>query len=238
MNLEILDQAFEALKTYDWGADRSALNPLDEAVVATRENAEARQALETRLADALKTDMSRDAKDVVCRLLMVVGTAASVPTLAAMLADEQLAHMARYALERIPAPEAAQALRDALGQLSGALRVGVIGSLGARRDAESVPALAALLGDGDPAVVCAALYALGDIRTPEAAEALAKCDAPSAETQRAATDASFACAEKLLVDGKQAEALAVYKRFANDDQPKHVKLAATRGILACAGQSQ
>ena len=24
-----LDKAFEALKTYDWGADRSALNPID-----------------------------------------------------------------------------------------------------------------------------------------------------------------------------------------------------------------
>ncbi len=60
--------------------------------------------------------------------------------------------MARYALERIPAPEAAQAMRDALPQLSGKLKVGVIGSLGVRQDAASVPALAALLGDADPAV--------------------------------------------------------------------------------------
>ena len=26
-----LDGAFEALKTYDWGADRNTLNPIDEA---------------------------------------------------------------------------------------------------------------------------------------------------------------------------------------------------------------
>jgi hypothetical protein len=238
MNLDTLDQAFEALKTYDWGADRNALSPLDEAVLATREDAIARHALEARLAAVLATNVSRDAKDVVCRLLMIVGTAASVPALAALLADEQLAHMARYALERIPVPEAAHAMREATARLSGKLRVGVIGSLGVRRDAESVPALAALLGDGDPAVACAAAYALGDVRTPEAAEALAKSNAASAEAKRATTDASFACAEKLLADGKRAEALAVYKRFANDDQPKHVKLAATRGILACAGQSQ
>jgi HEAT repeat protein len=238
MNPETLAQAFEALKTYDWGAERSALNPLDEAVVATRDNGEARQALETRLAAMLATNVSRDAKDVICRWLMIIGTGASVGTLAAMLADEQLAHMARYALERIPAPEAAQALRDAMAKLTGKLRVGVIGSLGVRRDADSVPALAGLLGDADLAVACAAAYALGDIRTPEASEALAKSAAASAEAKRAATDASFACAEKMLADGKRAEALAVYKRFANDDQPKHVKLAATRGILACAGQSQ
>ncbi len=48
----------------------------------------------------------------------------------------------------------------------------MIGSLGVRRDAASVPALAALLGDADKAVACAAACALGDIGTPEAAKAL------------------------------------------------------------------
>ena len=47
--------------------------------------------------------------------------------------------MARYALERIPAAAAAAALRDALPKLTGTLKVGVIGSLGVRRDAASVP---------------------------------------------------------------------------------------------------
>ena len=50
---------------------------------------------------------------------------------------------------------------------------------------------------------------------------------------RPLTDASLACAEALLADGKKAEALAIYKGFASDDQPKHVRLAATRGMLAC-----
>ncbi len=35
---------------------------------------------------------------------MVIGTAESVPALAALLPDKDLSHMARYALERIPAP--------------------------------------------------------------------------------------------------------------------------------------
>ena len=30
----MLDQAFEALKTYDWGTDPNALKPIDEAVIA------------------------------------------------------------------------------------------------------------------------------------------------------------------------------------------------------------
>ncbi|MHB0959119.1 MAG: HEAT repeat domain-containing protein [Pirellulaceae bacterium] len=238
MDPALLDEAFEALKTYDWGADRKALNPLDEAVHATHDDPEARKHLEARLAAVLQTDVSRDAKDVVCRLLMSVGTAASVPTLAALLASEELSHMARYALERIPAPEAAEAMRTALSELSGKLKVGVIGSLGVRRDADSVPLLAKLLSDADPLVACAAACALGTIRTSDAAQVLAKTNTPDAEARRAVIDASLACADEFLANGKRAEALAVYKRFVSDDQPKHVRLAATRGMLACAGTSK
>ena len=166
---------------------------------------------------------------------MVVGTAASVPTLAELLLEKELSHMARYALERIPAPEAAQAMRDALPKLNGELKVGVIGSLGVRQDAASVPALAAQLGDADAAVARSAALALGAMRDPAAAKALQRAKVQSAEVQCAVTDASLACAEGLLAAGKKAEALAVYKGFVGDDQPKHVRLAATRGMLACAG---
>lgn len=233
----MLDKAFDALQDYDWGADRSVLNPIDEAVVATHGDAAAREQLESRLAAVLKTDVSRDAKDFVCRKLMVIGTAASVPALAELLPEQDHSHMARYALERIPAPEAAQAMRDALPKLSSALKVGVIGSLGVRQDAASVPALAGLLGNADVAVAKAAAFALGAIRTAEAAQALADAEPADAEAQFAATDASLACAEALLSDGKKVAALAIYKGLAGEDQPKHVRLAATRGMLACAGKS-
>ena len=70
----------------------------------------------------LPTGHSRAAKDFVCRKLAIIGTAESVPALAALLPDKDLSHMARYALERIPAPEAAKALREALAKTSGARR--------------------------------------------------------------------------------------------------------------------
>ena len=87
---------------------------------------------------------------------MVVGTAEAVPALAALLANEELSHMARYALERIPDPAAAQALREAIPQLAGKLKAGVIGSLGVRKDADSVAALSPLLSDADAVVARAA----------------------------------------------------------------------------------
>jgi len=230
----MLDQAFDALKTYDWGKDPAVLSPIQEAIVATHGNEAGRKELEGRLAEVLKSNVSRDTKDFVCRKLMIIGTAASVPTLAALLGDKDLSHMARYALERIPAPQAAQALRESLSKLGGALQVGVISSLGVRRDAESVPALAALLRDSDATVARAAALALGDIRSGEAAKTLT--DAKGQGGGAAATDATLACAEALLRDGKKAEALAIYKSLSGPQQPKHVRLAATRGMLATAGK--
>jgi len=237
MEPDELNKAFEALKTYDWGMDRNLLKPIDEATIAVRGNAAASKELETRLAAVLKTEATRDAKDFVCRKLMVLGTAESVPALAGLLPEKDYSHMARYALERIPAPEAAQAMRDALPTVNGALKVGAIGSLGVRRDAASVPALTALLGDADTAVACAAACALGDIGNAEAAKALGDSATKAPEgVKPAVADACLACAEQLLADGKKADALAIYKSLSGEDQPKHVRLAATRGMLTAAGK--
>jgi hypothetical protein len=235
----MLDQAFDALKTYDWGADPKALAPIDAAALASLSDESARAELEKRLAAVLSTGVSRDAKDFACRKLMLIGTAASVPALAALLAEKDHSHMARYALERIPATEAGQALRDALPKVSGPLKVGVIASLGVRRDSAScAQELATLLGDSDEAVACAAACALGDLRTAEAAKALAHAKPTSEPMKRAVIDASLACAEGLLSGGKKTEALAIYKSLTGDSQPKHVRLAATRGMLTSAGKKE
>lgn len=233
----MLDKALEALQTYDWGPDAKVLRPIEEQINATHGDAAARSELEGQLTAVLKTDAPYDAKQMVCRYLRTIGTKASVPILAELLPDEKLSHMSRYALERIDAPEAAAALRDALPKLDGELKIGVISSLGVRGDEASIPALAELIGSDDTATARAAAHALGAMRTPAAAKALAKAE-PSAEIASATTDASFACAEALLTDGKNTEALAIYKGFAGEGQPKHVKLAATRGMLACAGKKQ
>jgi HEAT repeat protein len=234
-----LDKAFEALKTFDWGTDRKVLGPIDDAVPAAHGDAAACKALETRLTAALATGISRSAKDVVLRTLTVVGTAASVPALAALLPDKDYSHMARYALERMPAPEAAQAMRDALPKLDGKLKIGAIGSLGVRRDEASVPALCALVGNSDAAIATAAAVALGDIGTPTAAKALADSAGAAAECVKpAVADARLAAAERLLADGKKDEAAAVYKALLAGSPSKLVKIAATRGLLTVAGKKE
>jgi hypothetical protein len=74
------------------------------------------------------------------------------------------------------------------------------------------------------------------MRTAEAAEALAGAKGNEPAVRQATTDARLTCAEGLLAAGKKSEALAVYKSYAGSDQPKHIRLAATRGMLACAGK--
>lgn len=230
--------ALEALKTFDWGSENKALSGIEKAIPATHGNAEARKDLETRLAAVLGTGASRAAKDYVCRKLTIVGTAASVPALAALLTDKELSHTARLALERIPGPEAGKALRDALGTTSGAQKAGVIGSLGARRDTESIAALAALVADSDSAIASAAATALGDMGTPESAQALAAAKPASDAVKATVNDGRLICAERLLAAGQKAEAKAVYTSLLSGNPSKNVRLAATRGLLLASGKKE
>ncbi len=232
----MLDEAFAALKQYDWGSDMAPLAPIEDAVVASHEKADVGRDLEARLIAALQSDASRDAKDYVCRKLAIVGTVTAVPPLASLLGEKDYSHMARFALERIPAPEAGQALRDAAGKVNNELKVGVIASLGSRRDAAAIPALKGLLLDSDPAVARAAALALGSIGNADAAAVLKEAALSEAGNKQAVMDALLSCAEALLASQKPADALAIYTSLASDNHTRLVRLAATRGILACTSK--
>jgi len=233
---EALDNAFTALKTYEWGQDRALLKAIDDAVVAGHADAAARKDLETKLAGAL-TDAPHAGKDYICRKLSLIGSAASVPTVAALLTDEKLSHMARYALERMPCDEALAAIRDAVGKTKGLQKVGVINSLGVRRDAKSLSTLVGLLKDSDQEIASSAAAALGNIGNADAAKALADFQtAAPKQLKLAAADAYLTCAEHLLDAGKKIDAMMIYKALAKPDQPKHVRVAAMRGLLAATGK--
>ncbi|HOT50268.1 MAG TPA: HEAT repeat domain-containing protein, partial [Candidatus Hydrogenedentes bacterium] len=163
----------------------------------------------------LKSDASLEQKAEACRVLSYKGGPDCVPILAPMLTDEKLSHIARYALEGMPFPEAGAALRDALGKTAGKLRVGVISSLGIRKDEQAVPALIALLADTDASVAQAAAGSLAAIATPEAVkgieEAVAQAGLPP-NNLLPFCDALCGCAEKLAAKGDRDRAAALYER--------------------------
>lgn len=232
-----LDAPFAALAAFDWGGDVGPLAAIDAAVIAAHADAGLRANVEKRLAEVLGGKSSLAARQYACRKLSLIGGAAAVPALAALLADKEISHMARFALERIAAPEAAAALRKALGEVQGDLRIGMISSLAARRDAESVPPLAALV-TGDSPVAAAAAEALGTIATPEASAALATAKAGGAAAE-AVVDARLACAEALVKAGRKADARAIYEALSKavGDAPtthrgRAVRMACQRGMFA------
>jgi hypothetical protein len=232
----MLDQAFEALKTYDWGVDPKVLRPIDEAIVSTHGDAGARKQLEARLVAVLGTDVPQAAKDSVCRALRTIGTAASVPALAGLLNDDKLSHMARYALQVNSAPEASTALLAALPKASAKLKIGIVSSLAARVRAGSkdVPAtaLATLLRDKDPAVVRSGALALGVIGSPGAAKSLSSATGSDSASRAAIADSLFECAENLLVTGEKAYAKSIYEKILTGKPSEAVKAAATKGVAA------
>ncbi|MHB8969921.1 MAG: HEAT repeat domain-containing protein [Pirellulaceae bacterium] len=195
-------------------------------------------AQEAELIAVLRSDAAVQEKSAACRQLARIATKEAVPALAALLGDEKLSHMARYALETISDPSVDEALRDALGKVQGSPRLGVIGSLGVRRDVQAVDALAGLLQGTDADAAQAAARALGRIGAPAAVQALENA-LPEAKgrNQLAVCEGLLRCAEALTREGQGASAQAVYDRLRSlADAPPQVRVAALRGAILIRGK--
>ena len=144
-----MEELMAALATYDWGGDRGALMPIDARAAEATVDKEKREALEQALLGVLQSDAPLPAKEHVCRQLALIGTSKSVPVLAAMLADAELSDRARFALEAVPDASADDALRAALDSSDGIIRVGIVNTLGERRDKKAVPAIEKMRDSGD-----------------------------------------------------------------------------------------
>ena len=171
-------------------------------------------------------------KAKACQRVGELGAKEAVPVLATLLADEHLSVYARYGLEPIADPSADEALRAALSKLKGKQLIGVINSIGKRRDAKAGPSLAGMIYSADADVANAAAAALGSLGGPSSARELQSALAKTkGMTRMAVADASLVCAERLLGEGKRDEALALYTSLSAPDVPKAARLAAMQGII-------
>jgi HEAT repeat protein len=189
-------------------------------------------AQEDRLLAILKSDAPLSQKSDACQELAHIGTRQAVPVLAPLLADEQLSHMARFALEPITDPAVDAALRDALGKVHGPSLVGVISSLGVRKDPAAIEPLARLLNDPDPAVAQAAARALGCIGGAAVPALEGVLTTTSGPTQLAVGDGLLRCAEAT----PGAAALAIYDHLRTlPHLPLQLRVAALRGSTLSRG---
>ena len=177
-------------------------------------------------------------KMLACKRLAVIGTPQAVPALEAMLPNEKLNHAARYALEEMPCPEAAQALLRGVKNLDGKACVGCIQSVGFVKPAEAVAVLKEkYAGCKCPKIRKAIYAAMGMIASDESIafllDRMAKPAEEDVHVQMGLGDAILDAAENLEKAGDYAKAVEIYDACVNPSFPVFLQKAASyHAILA------
>ena len=227
-----LDQAFQVLVKLELGQDLGIFHPIRQAVVASRTDEKVRADLESRLVAVLEGDATDLAKDYACRQLVIVGSDASLPALAALLPNPRMSYMARYALEGIGSLAAKKTLREMLAKTKDQQKTGVIISLGRLADPEAVPPIAAQLKEENETLCEVCLIALGRIGNVPAADALQAFAGKVPESLREViVDAQLDAVESLCQQGEHEKAAEICESLAGSDSER-VRAAAFRGLLA------
>ncbi len=230
-----VDQAMKDLPKYEFGQSRAHLTAIHHAL---RDADQARRAtMCEQLAQMLDSGATEAAKRWILRQISIFGTKEQVPEVAALLLDEKLSDMARYALQRLENPSALEAMRSALPKANAGQKIGLINSLGERGDEKAVDAIIKALNSGDEPVAIAAARALAKIGTPKAVDALGKARAEAdGRLLEVVRDAWLRGADHLLAAGKKDQAAEIYQEMYKPNMPQHVRLAALRGIIAAGGE--
>src|SRR5262245_34184273 len=211
---------------------------------AARPGAEAERAQAARLLALAYSQTDRvEARSVIAEVLSLVGGKESVPVLEKALREPGSREMARFALVRIPLPEALRALRAALeAEKDPEFRVALINALGARRDGEAVRLLASCARRGEPEEVrLTAIEALA--RIPAAAgeaaamfEALPEAgDASRARERVRVFDSLAVLGRSLATAGKSEEAERIFRRLLSSASRSEEKCAAIAGLGKAGG---
>ena len=228
-----VDAAFAQLKDYDYGREAKPLRALERIVGKATNDPQEKAKIAGRLAGLLAdAHTSEGAKLFCCQQLQLVGSDAQVPLLAKMLDDPKTVEMARGTLQAIPGEASLAALRDGLKRLEGPAQIGIINSLGIRRDAKVTSALSELLAKENASVATKAAQALSKIGTPMAASALMiKEEELHFRDALVMYDSLLECAEHLVASGDDAEAARIYEHLWRKGYPPPARAAALRGLV-------
>ena len=173
-------------------------------------------------------------KAIACKKLAFVGGKEAVQPMAALLSHPQLGCYARFGLEPNPDPSVDDALRAALPKLKGRLQVGVITSIGVRKDAKALDALTKLIDNSDAEIAGAAAASVGMIGGLQASKVLqAALDRTKPPVFPVVARAGLLCAESLMASNRP-RALEFYDRLSATTMPEPVRRAALR-VLNAAG---
>ncbi len=183
------------------------------AVNSARPGAKAERAAMAKVLAAKATDSSipQPARVWFVRQLEYIGGAESVPALTQLLngQDAELKECARRALEKNPAPAASDALLAALRQGGDTKwKIGLIQSLGERRDTKAVEIIKPYLNDQE--IAGKAAFALAKIGNSDAIKALWEA---YDHGNSGAPDALIFAGDRLVQNGEHASAEKIFMKL-------------------------
>ena len=229
--MEDFTELVKTLKAYDWGQSGAPFLAVDAEIRKVAGQPARAEKLEDALLDVLKSNASLAAKRGVCKSLSRFATERSTQTLAGMLAKPETSDMARYVMERMPPGPVDGVLRGAARDSRGLICVGIVNTIGNRRDPQAVRLMSELLADADEEVAQAAARALGRIGGSDATRRLSEYRKVARPRVRAEVlDAYLVCARRLAAEGKKAEAAAMFKELSAEGVPAPIRRAAERAL--------
>ncbi|NQT13853.1 MAG: HEAT repeat domain-containing protein [Planctomycetes bacterium] len=161
----------------------------------------------------------------------------AVESLVGFLGDEKWSHYARYSLQKMEGQVVTDALTKALDTLQGDLKLGVIGTIGRRRDPSAVAPLVRLLADADAKVADLAAVALGWIGTPNAAAALTEAFDAATDSKRKESlgSALLLAGQRLAKMGNRQAAIRVFDLLRDADLSKACRIGAIQNAILARG---
>ena len=235
--IDELKSILTAFEEYQQGRNDDVVLRLNDLLRKHRLSPEYRDAFEAELIVFLDSGATPAAKMEVCRHLRVFGSAASVPVLKKMLADEATADPARYALEKIPGEEADKALLDSLAINQKKIQLGLVSSLGRRKVEEAVPHLEQMLFGSDDDLAAVSVQALGEIGNPKAITILSSAlDITTGILQTQVAELLLIYADSALSSGNNETAAGIYgDLFNHSSLSETIRGAALSGKIKTAG---
>lgn len=235
VDMNFLESSMQQMRTYHYNQGGIDLPKIELQVGIATKNP-LRPKVEQILIDALKEAKTNDAKQFLCRQLRTIGTGKCVPQLESMLTDNEISHMARYALGRIQDQKAGAAIHRAIARTSGKLKVGMINSIVDSNYLPALPDIAKLVNSGDDQVAVAAVKALGYFGGSDSVSTLSKLRRSANKDMKLEIDAAMLnCAEKFIADGQKRDARKIYKEFYSAKHPEQLRIAGLKGIMMVDG---
>lgn len=232
-----LPELVEQLKSYHYGASAAPLDQLVGRISESRSNPTLRTEAARALASVLTSNAAFEAKQFACRQLVFVAGDEQILALTSLLPDENLAHYALYALDRIHSPAVASALLKSLPSSAGKTEIEILNTLAGMGETSAVSAFSDRINAKDTALREAALSGLAKIADKSSVHILRKSYSEAKGADRALIGhALLECASLLMSRDNKTEAENLYSLLEKDPASPILEAAALRGLALSGGE--